>query len=111
MLKSDICAPISSVGVVMPFCALALTAPPLKFADPPVLKGVGVRTMVMVAVEFACKVGMVQVTVAPVEPPLQGGEEVEAPETKVTGTNVIVELMSSVTVILVATSGPLLVKV
>jgi hypothetical protein len=110
MLKSDIWAATEvCVGATL-FAALARTAPPLKVAAFPLLLAVGVNTIVIVAVDPDCNCGIVQETLVEIEPP-EHCPEVALAETKVRGTIVVVGLRSSVTVMVFAGSGPLLVNV
>jgi hypothetical protein len=66
--------------------------------------------MVIVAVEPDCSVGRLQLTTALVEPPPQVPAVVLA-ETNVSGTPVTEEFRLSVSVMLLAKSGPLFVTV
>ncbi len=110
MAKSDIFAETEAWFGVMLLGEFATTLPPLKVAAPPSALGVGVNTIVTVAVEPDWSDWILQETLVEVEPPLQV-PEVALAETKVTGTTVVLGLMSSVTVMFVARSGPLLVTV
>jgi hypothetical protein len=84
------------------------TLPPLNCAEFPLALAVGVRTIVIVAVEPACKVPTVQTTEVAEELPLHVPALVLA-ETNVTGQPAAVK--SSVILMLVAGSGPLFVTV
>ncbi len=95
----------------MPFEALALTLPPLNVPPDPFAVGVGVSTTVRVAVDPSCKLGRLQVMVVEVEPPEQVPPPVIDAETNVTGTPVVVWRISSVITMLLARSGPVLVRV
>src|SRR5215472_4035925 len=108
MLKSDITAGTEVCARTMLPALMTCTVPPLKVAWLPLEFDVGVITMVTVAVEPACSEGRVQLTTELVETPPQVPELVLA-DTKVTGTPVIEGLRLSVSVRLVARSGPLLV--
>ena len=108
MLKSDIVAPTCIGLETMLPGAETCTVPPLNACELPVVLPVGVTTMVTVAVEPACKDGRLQLTIAFVLPPPHV-PELEVAELNVSGTPVTAELRLSVTVMLFARSGPLLV--
>ena len=101
---TEVCA-----NTILP-CPDTCTVPPLNVAWLPLLFGLGITTIVIVAVEPDCKDGMLQLTVLAVDTPPQVPEVVAA-DWKVSGTPVTVELRLSVTVILLARSGPLFVMV
>src|SRR5579862_9264774 len=109
MLKSDIVA-----GTKV--CARMLFPGPSTCTEPPLNDSgdvpfwFGITTTVTVAVEPDCKEGIVQLITALVDTPPQVPAVVLA-ETKVKGTNVYWELKLSVSVTLVARSGPLFVIV
>src|SRR5579863_7549641 len=109
MPKSDIFAETDTWFGVMLLGAFATTFPPLNGAAPPLGLAVGVNTMVTVAVEPDCSDWILQDTLVEVEPPPQV-PEVALAETKVRGIAVVDGLMSSVTVMFEAKSGPLLVR-
>src|SRR5579863_9541191 len=104
-LKSDIWAETDVWAGVMLSGEETETVPPLKIAVPPVLFGVGVSTIVTVAVEPDCNEGIVHEALIPVVP-AQILPAVTLALSKVTGTEVVDVLMSSLTVMLLTRSGP-----
>jgi hypothetical protein len=100
---------------------MACTVPPLKAAPEvfaqvvlfvlPVDVGVGLTTIVTVAVDPDCREIGPQLTPPPVELAPVHVPEVMLAETKVSGTIVAAALRLSVTVIPLARSGPLFVSV
>jgi hypothetical protein len=90
---------------------ITCTEPPLKKACVPALFGVGVTTIVTVAVEPDCSEGRLQLTMEFVEPPPPQVPAVVLAETNVNGTIVFAGLRLSNNVMLVAKSGPVLVTV
>src|SRR5712691_2534762 len=91
-------------------CPIACTEPPLNEGVLPLLVAVGVAEMIIVAVEPDCSEGRLQLTMVLVDAPPQV-PEVTLAVMAVRGTPVTAELRLSVTVMLLAKSGPLLVTV
>ena len=109
--KSDMVAGTEVCARTMLPGPIACTVPPLKVCgELPLVFGVGVTTTVIVAVDPDCNEGTLQLTTALVDAPPQV-PDVTLAETNVNGTMVIWELKLSVTVILVAKSGPVFVTI